>query len=91
LTGGNLGIQNHTGPPTKTIDFSMFKDFNLTERWKLQFRAESFNLANTPQFNIPDQSVSNSRLIGGNGNFGRITSTRTGTERNVMFALRLSF
>jgi hypothetical protein len=92
LTGGNLGIQNHTGPPTKTIDFSMFKDFKFTETWKLQFRAETFNLANTPQFNIPaSQSVSDSRLLGGNGNFGRITSTRTGTERNVQFALRLSF
>jgi hypothetical protein len=91
LTGGNLGLQAHTGPPTRTLDASLFKDFNITERWKLQFRAESFNLANTPVFNIPDQNVVNSKLLGGNGNFGRITSSVAGAERRLQFALRLSF
>jgi len=91
LTGGNLGLQAATGPPTQTLDFSTFKDFNVTERWKLQFRAEAFNLFNTPVFNTPDATVGNSRLLGGNGNFGKITSTQTGTERRNQFALRLSF
>ena len=91
LTGGNLGLQAHTGPPTRTLDASLFKDFNFTERWKLQFRAESFNLANTPVFNTPDQNVVNSKLLGGNGNFGRITSSVAGAERRLQFALRLSF
>jgi hypothetical protein len=91
LTGGNLGLQAATGPPTKTLDFSTFKDFNITERWKVQFRAEAFNLFNTPLFNVPDATVGNSRLLGGNGNFGKITSTQTGTERRIQFALRLSF
>jgi len=36
LTGGNLGLQAMTGPPTRTIDFSLFKDFNMTERFKFQ-------------------------------------------------------
>ena len=91
LTGGNLGLQAHTGPPTKTLDFSLFKDFNVTERWKLQFRSEAFNLFNTPIFNIPGQNVVDSRLLGGNGNFGKITSSIAGTERRLQFALRLSF
>jgi hypothetical protein len=91
LTGGTLGLQAHTGPPTKTVDFSMFKDFRITERWKVQFRSEAFNLFNTPIFNIPGQSVTDSKLLGGNGNFGRITSSVTGTERRLQFALRLQF
>jgi len=91
LTGGNLGLQSMTGPPTKTLDFSLFKDFAFTERWKLQFRSEAFNLLNTPVFNTPGMSVTDSVLLKGNGNFGRITSTVTGTERRLQFALRLSF
>ncbi len=91
LTGGNLGLQSQTGPGTRTIDFSVFKDFPITERFKVQFRAESFNLANTPVFNTPDNNLQNSRLLGGNGNFGKITSTASGSERHLQFSLRLHF
>jgi hypothetical protein len=35
LTGGDLGQAAGTGPPTETLDFSTFKDFALTERFKL--------------------------------------------------------
>ena len=31
LTGGNLGLQSQTGPPTRTLDISLFKDFRITE------------------------------------------------------------
>jgi hypothetical protein len=91
LTGGNLGLQALTGPPTKSLDFSVFKDLNVTERWKLQFRSEAFNLFNTPNFSTPGMNVTDSKALGGNGNFGKITSTVTGTERRLQFALRLSF
>ena len=91
LTGGNLGLQAHTGPPTKTLDFSMFKDFNFTERWKLQFRGEAFNLFNTPVFSLPGQNVTDSKALGGNGNFGKITSSVRGYGAPHQFALRLSF
>jgi hypothetical protein len=91
LTGGNLGLQSQTGPPTRTLDLSLFKDFKFTERWKMQFRAESFNLANTPVFNIPDASLQDSKALGGNGNFGRITSTAAASERHIQFSLRLQF
>ena len=91
LTGGNLGLQSGTGPPTKTLDFSLFKDFRITERFKMQFRTEGFNIANHPVFNIPDNNLGNARALGGNGNFGRITSSIAGTERRIQFALRMSF
>jgi hypothetical protein len=84
LSEGNLGLQTNYAPPTRTLDFSIFKDFAFTERWRLQFRAESFNLANTPQYTTPDNTL-------GDSNFGKVTSTFAGSERHIQFALRLQF
>ncbi len=33
LSEGNLGLQSNSAPPTRTLDFSLFKDFRFTERW----------------------------------------------------------
>src|SRR5579885_3308144 len=84
LTGGNLGLQTNYGPPTRTLDFSIFKSFPITERWIVQLRAEGTNIANTPQFGLPDVSMADA-------NFGKITSSQTGTERHIQFQLRLQF
>ena len=84
LTGGNLGLQSNNAPPTRNLDLSLFKDFPITERFKAQFRAESFNLANTPQFSTPGNNLQN-------GDFGRVTGTAGGSERHVQFSLRLQF
>ncbi len=84
LTGGNLGLQTNYGPPTRTLDFSVFKSFPFTERMQLQFRGEFFNIANTPQFSLPDVSLSDAK-------FGQITSTQNGSERHIQFDLRLQF
>ena len=43
-------IRNRREP---IIDFSIFKAFPITEQVRLQFRAESFNLTNTPWFGNP--------------------------------------
>jgi hypothetical protein len=91
LTGGNLGLQSNTAPPTRTLDASLFKDFAFTERFQMQFRAEAFNVANTPQFDRPDASLSDSKLAGGNGNFGKVLNTISSTERHIQFALRFRF
>jgi Carboxypeptidase regulatory-like domain len=50
---GNSGRNILQGPGTKNIDFSVFKNFQVAESKNLQFRAEFFNLFNTPQFNNP--------------------------------------
>jgi hypothetical protein len=84
LTGGNLGLQSNTAPATRMLDFSVFKDFPFTERWRLQFRAEAINFANTPQFFTPDNNMQNAT-------FGKVTSTFAGTQRNLQFQLRLLF
>jgi hypothetical protein len=100
LTGGNLGQQSNTGPPTRVLDFSIFKDFRFTERMKLQFRAEMFNIANTPQFSTPDASLGDAKIpvaangaaaVTGNGNFGKVLGANVGSERHVQFSLRLQF
>ena len=47
------------GPNFRRLDFSIFKDFQLNERFRLQFRSEFFNILNHPNFNAPG--------FGGNG------------------------
>jgi hypothetical protein len=84
LSLGNVGLQSNVGPPTRTLDFSVFKNFAFTERFMLQFRAEGFNVANTPQFNAPDTGQQDA-------NFGKITSTAAGSERHIQFSLRFQF
>jgi hypothetical protein len=84
LTQGNSGLQNMTAPPFKDVDLGIFKTFYFTERIGLQFRAETTNISNTPQFLIPDNTL-------GDSTFGKITATGTGSERHIQFALRLMF
>jgi hypothetical protein len=52
------------------LDASLFRDFRLTERFKLQIRAEGFSVTNTPHFNNPGTS-----WTAGSTTFGVITST----------------
>jgi hypothetical protein len=84
LTEGTIGDNKNYGPPLHNLDFSVFKDFPFTERFRLQFRMEVFNLTNTPQFSFPDSGY-------GDSDFGRITSTLPGTERHIQFSLKFLF
>ncbi len=85
-TYGTLGNNSNYGPGRRNIDFSIFKDFPITERYRLQFRSEYFNLSNTPQFLVG--SINRTQ---GDSAFGRINETVAGTERHVQFALRFMF
>jgi hypothetical protein len=66
------------------IDFSMFKSFTIWERVKMEFRAESFNLTNTPMFGNPNTTPTSS-------SFGVVTESQSNDPRNLQLALRLSF
>jgi len=70
------------GPGWKTFDLSVHKFFPIRERMKLEYRAEFFNLTNTPQFSAPNRSASSAT-------FGEITGAQG--ERNIQFALKLYF
>jgi hypothetical protein len=84
LTQGSVGLQTNNAPPTRNVDLSIFKDFPFTERYRIQFRAETFNLGNTPQYSRPNYTL-------GDATFGQVTSTQAGSERKVQFALRFLF
>jgi hypothetical protein len=93
LSQGTLGLQTNYAPPTRNADLSVFKDFPFTERFRLQFRAESFNIANTAQYSAPDSSYADCNAKNGvcTGKFGQVTSTATGSERHIQFQLRVLF
>ncbi|MEZ5351306.1 MAG: TonB-dependent receptor [Bryobacteraceae bacterium] len=80
---GNLGRNTLFGPGRVNFDLSMFKDFAIRERGKLQFRAEAFNLFNTPQFAQPNATI-------GASNAGVISGI-VGNPRQLQLALRLQF
>jgi hypothetical protein len=52
-TIGNAPVGDCLGPPTRTVDFSLSKNFRVTERIKAQFRMDAFNLFNHPQYGDP--------------------------------------
>ncbi len=51
---GTSGFNALRGPGIINWDVGMFREFSVGERWKLQFRAESFNFTNTPHFDTPE-------------------------------------
>ena len=86
---GNSGRNILYGPGTLQFDAALMKNFYLREGkpWRVQFRGEAFNIANTPQLNNPNSN------IGSNG-AGQINSagspaTFQRTARQIQFAIKL--
>lgn len=71
------------GPSLRNFDYSLFKNFRLHESFALQFRAESFNLTNSPSFGEPNQNLNAAQV-------GQITGT-SNIARQVQFGLKLLF
>jgi hypothetical protein len=82
-TYGSEHVNQVLGPPTRDIDLSMDKSFPIFEHLTGQFRAECFNITNTPNFGNPNGTS-------GTGSFGQITST-VGNPRQWQFAMKLLF
>jgi hypothetical protein len=81
-TFGTAGRNILIGPGLAQMDLSVVKDIPVREQIQLQFRAESFNLFNTPNFGLPSSSLTS-------GTYGRITSALA--PRILQFGLKLRF
>jgi hypothetical protein len=98
---GTLGRNQLYGPSFRTLDASIFKNFAITEKVNAQFRAQAYNLANTPQFTNPNGQVSptyNIPTAGANGipaldngDASQITGVQLHSERQLELALRVIF
>jgi hypothetical protein len=73
------------GPPFRSLDLSLFKEFATTEHTRIEFRAEVFNLTNTPNFSNPT-TLNYLNLT----SFGTIASTRDNPNdaREIQFGLK---
>lgn len=58
-TYGNGDYEQLLGPRQRNLDFSLFKEFSLTERVKMQFRAEIFNIFNVVNYTNPGGASGN--------------------------------
>jgi hypothetical protein len=97
---GNAGFNSLRGPHLYNLDLGLFRNFAFSERVQLQFRAEAFNLTNTPHFDLPGNNVSDMVLSNGRvadlGGFSEITAVtnlaRDGIdERQFRVGLRFTF
>jgi hypothetical protein len=83
FTFGNLGRNVVVGPGLENFDFGAYKYFLITERHRLQFRADFFNLLNHVNLGQPGATF-------GNSTFAKISST-SNDARDIQFALRYQF
>jgi len=83
FTFGTSGRNSLRADWFKNLDVSVFRDFPFTEKRRLQFRAEAFNVTNTPTWGIPVNDLNDPKL-------GSITKTRS-IERQLQLSLKLYF
>ncbi len=79
---GNVGRNTMIGPPLVQTDLGLFRNFGITERFRLQFRAELFNAFNQVNFNNPVNSATSTV-------FGRLSSSKD--PRLVQMGLKLNY
>ncbi len=91
---GSSGRNILRGPGVFNVDGSLFRNFQMTERFRLQVRMEMFGVTNTPQFSNPGANISNMSLnqdgtVRALGGYTEITGASG--ERQIRFAAKFSF
>jgi hypothetical protein len=86
---GNLGRNVVIGPAFHNTDLSIIKNMTVASRYRLQLRADIFDLFNHPNFGPPGNIV-------GTPTFGKISRTRlptgeAGSSRQIQLAAKLAF
>lgn len=79
---GTVGVNSMRGPGVGNWDIGIHRLFQITERFNIQFRMESFNFTNTPKFNNPSATA-------GSSAFGIVNSAYN--EREFRLGLRMGF
>ena len=82
-TYGNSGANILREDRFKNLDLSLFKQFRFNERARLQFRAEAFNLTNSPSFSAPGTNIDTAS--------GGVVTSTISAPRNVQFGLKLIY
>ena len=93
-TIGNSGRNQVFGPSALNWDVGIMKHFKVRENQNIEFRAEFFNIANTPQFGNPNSNIASPVGFGQTtGTIGQAAtiSTISGTQRQIQFALKYNF
>ncbi len=72
------------------VDISLFKDTHLSERVKMEFRTECFNVLNHPNFNTPNLIVFANSSGARNPFAGQTTSTVT-PSRQLQFGVKVIY
>jgi hypothetical protein len=95
-TLGTAGRNILNGPGTNNVDFSLLKSITFTERHRVQFRSEFFNLFNRTNFDFPERICTvpqTSAVAAGasctGGTFGTLSAARD--PRILQFALKYMF
>jgi len=79
-TSGNVGRNALYAPGTWNVDFSILRDFVISEKYgRFQFRSEFFNIANNPNLGCPRTNLQS-------GNFGKLMCA--GSPRLIQFGLK---
>jgi hypothetical protein len=81
---GNLGNSTNQLPAVKSLDFSVFKEIPINERFRVTLRGEAFNLFNTPNF----ATMGTTQGVAG---FGQLLTTQPGSNRRMQIAARFVF
>ena len=88
---GDTGRNTLRGPGLQIWDFSIFKNFRLTENKRFEFRSEFFNFPNHPNLQFakagPQNSINTTTF--GTPEFGRLTAARP--PRQIQFALKFYY
>jgi hypothetical protein len=80
---GNVPRYAFAGPGFFNLDAAVFRRFTVTERVRMEVRAEAFSLTNTPQFDQPNSNASDI-------NFGLIKNT-VGGNRTMELGAKITF
>ena len=82
---GTAGLHSLRGPGLTNLSTSVARTFTISDRYSMIFRAEAFNLTNTPQFSNPASSVTAS------SGFGVISGVTSNSNRELRFSGRINF